>query len=658
MSPDDTPARVGRRAGTFRDRLFAFNVSIYGALTALVFAAGAILWLLLSPALSDRLQYDTRYLADRLGRSLDVAAAAHDASLVEAVLPELLADPDFAAVEVILADGEVLFARPPGFSAEAALIRRGGAREVSSGAEHFGAWSPIEVEGIGLGTVTVAYSKASLHMLQAWFEGFALTVLSFLVLSLWYARRFDRRFVEPFRQLSAFAAQIGQGQLHTRLDHGLGAAESQELVRELNRMAEHLQSQREALIAAREDALQASRAKSQFLANMSHEIRTPLNGVIGTAELLADTGLAPEVRADVEVIRQSAAGLLGIIDDILDLAKIEADRVEVEAVPTDLAEVLESTLAVIGPQIRTKGLTLTTEVAPRAPRRVRSDPLRLRQILTNLLANAVKFTPRGTIRLSVVAEASVLCFTVRDEGIGMTPAQLEVVFQAFQQADATTTRRYGGTGLGLAISRRLAELLGGRLWAESVPGQGSAFHLEVPLVPCEDPAEARLSPVPGASPWRGSKVPAGEGAVAAAAGPPPTAGLRVLVVEDNEVNQMVAKRMLVRLGHQVTVAGDGAAALAAMQDPDPAVDVVLMDLHMPVMDGLEATRILRARGWAGPVIALTADAMRGTDALCASAGMSGYLSKPLKLEDLRQTLAALGDESGVIRHAPTSERGR
>ncbi|MCA9551689.1 MAG: hypothetical protein KC933_16750, partial [Myxococcales bacterium] len=470
----------------FRRRLLTFNLLLFGVLSAAVFAMGTSLWLLLTPTLAQRLQNDTRYLADRLGKSLDVAAAAHDPKLVQEALREFEDDPDFHGMVVFQEDGGVLFEYPEGFSTREIGLHEVSPSQVFETRDHFAAWSPISVEGVPLGTVVVAYSKESLHMLGDWFMVFAAVVALFLVASILYALRFDVRFVAPFRQLSVFAGRIGEGHLDARLEPALGAAESRDLVRELNRMAEQLQSQHEALVAAREEALGASRAKSRFLANMSHEIRTPLNGVLGTADVMLTGPLPPDVRADVEMIRLSASGLLAIIEEILDLAKIEADRLSVEAVSTDLADVLHGAVAAVVPQVRKKGLALTARMLPGVPRFILSDGLRVRQILTNLLGNAAKFTEEGAIELTVAVQDDLLRFDVRDDGIGMTATQLEVVFEAFRQADTTTTRRYGGTGLGLAISQRLAQLLGGRLWADSEPGVGSTFHLELPLVPGSD----------------------------------------------------------------------------------------------------------------------------------------------------------------------------
>src|SRR5689334_12343666 len=372
------------------------------------------------------------------------------------------------------------------------------------------------------------------------------------------------------------------------------------------------------LIDAKAAAEAATRAKSDFLAMVSHEIRTPLNAIIGFADLIA-SGAASEAERRRYLAHQRDAGrtLLGIIDDILDFSKIEAGKLELEAAPVELPELVEGTRALLAQVAGAKGLELRVTRDGGVPRWVTADPVRLRQVLLNLLSNAIKFTPRGTVTLSVTGHGRqvdgrhALRLTVADTGIGIPADRQEHLFEAFSQLDRSVSRRHGGAGLGLAICRRLVELMGGRIGVTSRPGLGSTFWIMLAL-PEAEPAQAPV-PQPG-------------GAVLPLRRPG-----RILVAEDVPVNQLLVRAMLVHAGHRVDVVEDGVGAVAAVQRQ--RYDLVLMDVQMPVMDGLEAARRIRALPGPGrrvPIVAVTAHAMAEQIADCRAAGMDGHIAKPVE----------------------------
>jgi signal transduction histidine kinase len=399
------------------------------------------------------------------------------------------------------------------------------------------------------------------------------------------------------------------------------------------RRTEEMARREHDILLAKEKAEAASRAKSEFVSRMSHELRTPLNAIIGFAELLKDEPLTHSQKNYVQLIASSGDHLLDLINTVLDHAKIEAGKLTLESIAFNLADLVNAVTIMVNQQASTKGLTFRNRIAHDLPQRIVGDPTRLRQILINLLANAVKFTERGGVRLSMTADEGVLHFSVCDTGVGMDEATLKRLFQPFSQADESTARKFGGTGLGLLIARDLLQAAGGDIEVDSAPNAGTCFWGHMPLrLPAAGETDSHSSATPSHS------------ASGTASSTSVLTGKRVLVVDDNAVNCKLASALLARMGIAVETAEDGRAGLDRISAG--TFDLVLMDVEMPEMDGMSATRALRAREAAQgtprlPVIALTANAMVEDRIRCQAAGMDGYVAKPIVVAQLKAEIERL-----------------
>jgi two-component system, sensor histidine kinase len=499
--------------------------------------------------------------------------------------------------------------------------------------------APVTVNGKPVGTLVVISEGASLSAIVArYFSAAAALFFAATGLALFVAKWLAGRVIEPVRRLSDAMDQVAESGDFAQTVQPIADDELGRLTDTFNGLLSRLKVKDEALhttmgelVDARDAAQAANVLKSQFLANMSHEIRTPLNGVLAMAQIMAMGELNDTQRERLGVVRQSGEALLAILNDVLDLSKIEAGKMELEPIEFELGDIAKHAEAAYGEMAKRKGINLVIHLEPGAVGRRYGDIGRLRQIATNLVSNALKFTEKGEVRLSLAEEVQddgreVLRLTVSDTGIGIPTEKIPILFQKFTQVDSSTTRKFGGTGLGLAICRELAGLMEGRIWVESVEGEGSAFHLVAPLprvktvlAPSEPSARADAAP-------------------SLAGGP---RAVRVLAAEDNPTNQLVLRTIMQTFGVDLTLVNDGLQAVDAWRGGD--FDMILMDIQMPVMDGVAATRLIRetevqAQRRRIPIVALSANAMTHQVAEYLAAGMDLHVAKPIELSKLHAAL--------------------
>lgn len=617
---------------TFRRQLaILFGVGVLGVSLLAAFATS---WQGSRQLYSSKLDNGLR-ITQTLSTQSRLALAFGSTDNVAEALETAAAFPDVTRIEIRHVDGRILFEKGSAIVGEVATNLPNSSRRPYLLAENSAGWrfvAPVwslsgpdsqfevtERKDILLGFVIIDQSKSTLKTLVR--EVFVVNFAAGLAFALIFGiglRFLARRLIRPLANLSATMARAEKGESGLRADIS-GPQDLAEMAHAFNSMMVALEQREQELRSARDSALRFAKLKSDFAATVSHEIRTPLNGVIGTLDMLKLGKLNNEQQELLGLAWESSQYLLELINNILDFSRLEAGRMGVDACDFALQPLIDGVIGMFHTQAAGKGLEVTATVAPEVPKILNGDPARIRQILINLIGNAVKFTGQGSVTLTVetVKDGEVLQFSVRDTGIGIAEEHQSVIFDSFTQADTSTTRRYGGSGLGLSICKQITHLLGGEIGVDGRPGQGSLFWFTIPCVTGRPVSLQRPE-----------------------AEAHPLGGLRILIAEDNVTNQLVAAGMLRLIGCSSAIARNGEEAVSLWQDGD--WDLILMDCSMPEMDGFQATAAIRqqeaGRGKHIPILAMTANTLPADIARCKASGMDDHLPKPLTLNTLTSCL--------------------